>query len=130
MKRKDNIGSEGNTRKVGQQYEDVAAEYLENQGYCIMERNYRRRGGELDIVAKRDGMLIVCEVKYRKTAEQGSPLEAVDARKQMQISKMTAHYLVSHGYREEVPVRFDVIGIDGNGQIRHIENAFEYCYGR
>ena len=56
MKRKDNIGSEGNTRKVGQHYEDVAAEYLESRGYRIMERNYRRRGGELDIVAKRDGM--------------------------------------------------------------------------
>lgn len=119
-----------NTHEIGQHYEDVAAEYLAGQGYRIVERNYRRRGGELDIVAKWDGMLVVCEVKYRKTLGQGSPLEAVDAQKQVQISKMTAHYMVSHGYREEIPVRFDVIGIDGSGNIQHIENAFEYCYYR
>ena len=118
-----------NNRSVGTRYETMAAVYLEQKGYTIVERNYRRRGGELDIVAAKDGMLIICEVKYRRTGEHGSPLEAVDARKQRQISRMTAHYLVSHGYRREVPVRFDVIGISGDDGIEHIENAFPYAYG-
>ena len=117
-----------NKRRVGSQYEQVAAEYLAAKGYRILEQNYRKRGGELDIVARDGNMLVICEVKYRSTQAKGNPLEAVGIQKQRQISKMTAHYLLSRGLRLEVPVRFDVIGIEGDGSITHITNAFEYCY--
>ena len=119
-----------NNRRKGELYEAKAAEYLVQKGYRILERNYRRRGGELDIVAFKDGLLVVCEVKSRTGFNGGSSLEAVTYRKQMQISKMTAHYLLSHGFGGQTAVRFDVIGFDGQGGLSHIENAFEYCYDR
>ncbi|MBQ9631591.1 MAG: YraN family protein [Lachnospiraceae bacterium] len=118
-----------NNREIGSKYEDLAAEYLISKGYRILDRNFRRRGGELDIVALEDGVLVICEVKYRRSETAGDPLEAVGYRKQLQISKMTALYLSSHGYPLDSEIRFDVIGITGSGKVKHIENAFYYCYG-
>ena len=117
-----------NKRKIGLYYEDMAVDYLKRNGYQILDRNYRIRGGELDIVAQMDGMLVICEVKYRSSLAQGNPFEAVDMRKQKQISKVTVHYLVKHGYGMDTAIRFDVIGIWGNGDVEHIKNAFYYSY--
>ena len=119
-----------NNRKKGEAYEDVAASYLSSKGYSILDRNYRKRGGEIDIVAQKDMVLVFCEVKYRRNLRSGNPLEAVDFRKQQKISRMAAHYLLSRGHSLEEQIRFDVIGISGDGMISHIENAFEYCYDR
>ena len=119
-----------NNRKKGGTYEAVAAEYLISCGYNILEQNYRKRSGEIDIIAQKDDVIIFCEVKYRSSNKQGDPLEAVGYRKQLQISKMAAHYMISHGLSSEASIRFDVIGIWGNGKLSHIKNAFEYCYGR
>ncbi len=119
-----------NNRTTGSQYEKLAAKFLAQKGYRILEQNYRIRSGEVDIIAWHNDTLVICEVKYRRSLANGSPFEAVDYRKQRQISKVTAQYLVYRGFGSEVPVRFDVIGISGNGKIDHIENAFEFCYGR
>lgn len=67
-----------------------------------------------------------CEIKYRSSNRHGTPLEAVDYRKQKKISGVAMQYLAYHGYSQEISCRFDVIGIDGNQQIDHIENAFEF----
>ena len=64
-------------RKEGSKYEDAAAEYLENAGYKILERNFYTHFGEIDIIAWKDGMIVFVEVKYRKSLKRGHPLEAV-----------------------------------------------------
>ena len=111
-----------NRRETGTQYEERAAEYLIAQNYQILERNYRIRSGEIDIIARDGTVLVFIEVKYRKNDESGNPLEAVDIRKQRKIIKVERYYLYQKKYGD-VPCRFDVIGICGS-HIEHIKDAF------
>ena len=111
-----------NRRETGTQYEERAAEYLIAQNYQILERNYRIRSGEIDIIARDGTVLVFIEVKYRKIDESGNPLEAVDIRKQRKIIKVARYYLYQKKYGD-VPCRFDVIGICGS-HIEHIKDAF------
>lgn len=82
-----------NRRKIGQKHEELAAKYLEEKGYEILERNYRIRTGEIDLIARDDRYLVFVEVKYRKNLQMGDPLEAVDSRKQQQIYRTARYYL-------------------------------------
>lgn len=91
-----------------------------------MDQNYRTRNGELDIIARKDGTLIIVEVKLRRGTGFGYPLEAVTPRKQQVIRSMTEEYLI-----EKLPdfhtLRFDAIGIllQTNGpRITHVQDAF------
>ncbi|MBQ8526999.1 MAG: YraN family protein [Lachnospiraceae bacterium] len=115
-----------NKRKKGTQQEERAAEYLKKKGYKILAMNYRCRYGELDIVAYRGNLLVIAEVKYRNTERCGDPAEAVDAHKQSKICRVTMDYLMRHPYFQGKPCRFDVIAIYGDGEIRHIQNAFDF----
>lgn len=118
----------GNKRTIGTFYEEQAAAYLCEQGYRVIESNYRNRYGEIDLILRDSrGLLVMTEVKYRSSSCCGDPLEAVDSRKQKRICRTALGYYKEHGYSWDTPCRFDVIGIYGNGQIRHIENAFFYC---
>ena len=116
-----------NNRKVGAFYEQIAAEYLSSLGYEILDKNFRNRNGEIDIVAKDNDYIVICEVKFRGDSAKGDPLEAIDFRKQRKLSFMAAYYLSVKGYGNDVPVRFDVVAIDGQKQVVHIKNAFDYC---
>ncbi len=111
-----------NKRKTGAVYEHKAAEYLEKAGFRILEMNYRCRAGEIDIVARDGRYVVFCEVKYRSGSRAGSPLEAVDFKKQQVIFRCAQFYLAEH-HLWDVPCRFDVIGIAG-GEIAHIRDAF------
>lgn len=116
-----------NKRRLGAEYESMAADYLTGQGYRIVEQNYRNHFGEIDLIAKdRDGTLVYCEIKYRSDTASGDPLEAVDRRKQKRISRTAEYHYAYHGHEAGLPCRFDVIGIYGDGSIRHIKNAFEF----
>ncbi|MDO5548750.1 MAG: YraN family protein [Eubacteriales bacterium] len=115
-----------NKRSIGAVYEAMAARYLTEHGYIIRARNYHSPYGELDIVAEKDSVLVVVEVKYRSGTRYGSPLEAVTRQKQRRICRATMGYYAAHGYGEERACRFDVIGIAGDGTIQHIQNAFEF----
>lgn len=114
-----------NKREVGASYEEAAADYLEGLGYVILERNYHNHYGEIDIIAKDGKVLVAVEVKYRKNAHYGDPLEAVDFRKQKRVSRTFFVYYALKGY-ENIPCRFDVIALNGFGEIHHIKNAFDY----
>lgn len=114
-----------NKREVGTAYEKMAGAYLIAQGYEILQYNFRCRKGEIDIIAKEGEYLVFAEVKYRKDAKSGNPLEAVNAKKQQIISKVALYYCVTHGYEEGTPCRFDVIAVLGD-QISLLRNAFEY----
>lgn len=112
-----------NKRQAGTSYEIKAEEYLIKKGYKILERNFRNRSGEIDIIAKDGEYFCFVEVKYRTTNDFGSPLEAVDYRKQNQIRKVAMYYLMKNKLSEWTPCRFDVIGFEGE-KMTHIENAF------
>lgn len=117
-------GEKKNKRQTGAYYEQEAGRYLEQMGYEILEYNYRCRFGEIDIVAKDGEYVVFCEVKYRADGRKGNPLEAVDVRKQKVIFRCAMYYLTEH-HLEDVPCRFDVIGIQGkDGKVTYIKNAF------
>jgi putative endonuclease len=115
-----------NLKQVGATGEDLAAAFLKKQGYKILERNYRTPLGEIDLIARHRGMLVVIEVKTRRSQKFGSPQEAVHAAKQERLRRLAAYYLRQQGLGEAA-VRFDVVGIlwqEGNPQVEVIEGAF------
>lgn len=112
-----------NKRATGSRYEEMAAAFLRERGYRILERNYRIRSGEIDLIARDGRCLVFVEVKYRRNRENGYPEEAVGARKQERIRRAASCYLYSRHYPEDTPCRFDVVSVLGD-EIRVIEDAF------
>ncbi|MHB8769489.1 MAG: YraN family protein [Syntrophales bacterium] len=117
--------------RTGKRGEELAAAYLVEAGFRIVERNYRCRFGEIDIVAEEGETLVFVEVKSRRSAAYGGPLLAVDARKQGKISRISLHYLAERnlGHR---PARFDVVAVmllPAGQRIELIRNAFELARG-
>lgn len=115
-----------NSRSVGAGYEQMAADYLESRGHRILERNYRNRYGEIDIISREEDTIVFHEVKFRNSAACGSPLEAVNHQKQKKISRVALYYCSMHGLSDNQDFRFDVIAVYGDGRIEHVENAFEF----
>lgn len=115
---------EQNRRSIGSNYEKIAGEYLEKQGYEIIEYNFFSHGGEIDIIAKHEDYLVFVEVKYRKDTTKGYPLEAVSLQKQKTISKCALYYMKKKNLTD-TPVRFDVVSILGT-EIQIIQNAFDF----
>ena len=113
-----------NKRAFGTVFEKKAESFLEEQGYLILERNFRCRSAEADLVAMDGKYLVFAEVKARRSPRAGSGAEAVDRRKQMRILHAARVYLMLHHLPQETPVRFDVVSIDA-GSVRLIRNAFE-----
>ena len=109
-------------RQKGNLGEKKAIDFLLNKGYAIIETNYQKRCGEIDIIAKKDTYIIFIEVKYRKNISKGYPREAVSLKKQEKI-KNTSLYYISENNLNDVDFSFDVIEIIGNS-ITHIESAF------
>lgn len=118
LKKKENLGKKG---------EKVAVKYLKNLGLEIIECGFKAMRGEIDIIARENDTIVFVEVKTRKTNEFGSPLEAVDSRKQSQIKKIASIYILRR-YQRFIPCRFDVVGITvkegGDYEISHVRNAF------
>jgi putative endonuclease len=112
-----------NFGKVG---EDLACRELECRGYEILARRYRRRGGELDIIARDGPTLVFVEVKSRDGRNFGDGAEAVTPLKQRRMTILAVDYMARHKIRE-CPCRFDVVSIhieDGTTQIEVYQNAF------
>lgn len=115
-----------NKRKTGGAFEEQAAQFLEKQGLQILERNYRCRFGEIDLIARERKCYVFVEVKYRKGNISGNAAEAVTKMKQRRICRVAVYYLSTRCHSLELPCRFDVIGIDGE-QLCWIPNAFDFC---
>lgn len=112
--------------RTGRDGEAAAARVLEAQGYRILSRNCRLSGAELDIVAYEGGCLVVIEVKTRRSRQFGSPLEAVDSRKQQRLIAAALEYMTTH--KLELPLRFDVAAVIVEQRAFRVEivrNAFE-----
>jgi putative endonuclease len=125
-------GSSGN-KGTGELGEEVAANFMIARGYRILERNFRCKGGEVDIIARDPGdkSLVFIEVKARRGLSYGVPQLAVTPFKQRQISKAALTWLGKNRLHD-TNARFDVIAIllssDGMHTIDHIKNAFDLAY--
>ncbi len=116
------------TKEIGDFGESIAVKYLEQKGYDIVERNFRMKCGELDIIAQDGECLVFVEVKTRKSNRFGEPSEYVDYKKQQRIKKTAMIYADS----ENTDMRFDVVEVlyeEKYGEmylveVNHIENAF------
>jgi putative endonuclease len=95
---------------VGQYGEDLAARYLAEHGFAILERNWRCELGEIDIVAREGSALVVCEVKTRRGLNYGSPLESITYRKLATLRKLVGRWLKAHDLRPG-EVRIDVVAV-------------------
>ena len=116
------------TKRLGDRGEEAAALYLEKRGCRILERQFRMKTGEIDIIAEEDGTLLFIEVKTRHPTRFGTPAQAVGRTKQRRIFRTAFLYMQKHGFMERA-CRFDVIEIlvmDESYAVRHYENAFEF----
>jgi putative endonuclease len=109
-------------RALGATGEQLAAEWYEGSGYEVLDRNWRCRQGEIDLVCRRGATVVVCEVKTRASVAFGAPVEAVTGTKQRRIRRLAAQWLRDHsvGCNE---VRFDVAAVR-DGRVRVVEDAF------
>lgn len=112
--------------ELGKWGEDVAASYLENKGYRILERDWKDKHKDLDIVAVDNGCLVIVEVKTRRQNTLVAPELAVDYRKIKNITLATNKYVKLNCI--DLPIRFDIVAITGtndeNCSVEHIEDAF------
>ncbi len=117
----------GGATRPGQAGEDTACAYLERKGLLILERNFRCRGGEIDIVARDGETVVFVEVKERTGSSHGAAIEAVTARKRARVVRASRSYAARHGFFE-CPLRFDVVAIDwgpDGPHLRHEAGAFD-----
>ncbi len=117
MRRKDILGRQG---------EQLAAEYLERAGFRILDRNYRCAGGEIDIVAADQRVLVACEVKTRSGVRYGMPVEAVTAQKLRRLRRLAVHWVLAHGVTFD-GLRVDIVGVlrssSGDFTIEHLRGV-------
>lgn len=113
-------------KELGDRSEELAAQYLRTKGYTLLDRNWRCRSGELDLIAAKDGLIIFCEVKSSRFPGETHPEIRVNRVKQLKIVRTANQYLAQTQYAFNT-VRFDVIVLKqskGRGIIEHLENAF------
>lgn len=112
---------------VGRYGETVAARYLQSTGMTLLDRNWRCREGEIDIVAREDGQVVICEVKTRRGLDFGPPVEAVTPAKVKRLRTLGLRWLADHGY-PYTPLRFDVVSVVANPRgpaaVEHLRGAF------
>ena len=109
---------------VGRSAEDIACHFLEQQGLTLLMRNYRRRSGELDIVARDGDVLVIGEVRTRSSDEFGGAAASVDGWKQHKIIRAATQLLQAKPELAKMRVRFDVLVVRGK-DVEWIKHAFE-----
>ncbi|MEJ2154560.1 MAG: YraN family protein [Desulfobacteraceae bacterium] len=120
-----------NRQQFGKMGEELAVAHLRKKGYKVIQRNYRTRIGEIDIIARYKGRIVFVEVKTRRSGSYGNPKFAVTPKKQRRISMVALEYLKKH-HSMQTPARFDVVTVnteDEGNTVDIIPNAFELAYG-
>lgn len=115
------------TRQRGDLGEDAAARYLEEQGFRVLDRNWRYRQWELDLVCRDGDTLVFVEVKTRGAGAMGTPADGLDRKKQARLVKAASQYLSRKKLWDE-PCRFDLAAVIDTGtsmDVEHTENAFD-----
>ncbi len=115
-------------QRIGQRAEDIAAEFLNAQGVVVLERNYRRRLGELDIIARDGDVLIIAEVRTRSSERYGGAAASVNGRKQQRLVRAAAQLLQQRRDFSHLRVRFDVLAVSeagaGSPKVQWLQHAF------
>ncbi len=120
--------SGSNTRRIGRLGEDLAARYLQSQGYRILERNYRCRDGEIDLVAVDGSCLVFVEVRTRRSTRFGTPEESVTPWKKDKLLRAAQSYVAERGWEGFWRIDLLAIEISPKGSIKRInlvKNAVE-----
>ncbi len=113
-------------QELGVKGEKIAESWLRQHGWRVLQRRYRNGHRDIDLVAEREGTVAFVEVKTRSGAAFGGPVEAVNWKKQRELSRSALAWIDRHGRNGE-NYRFDVVGVllsDGRVRVRHVENAF------
>ena len=117
---------------LGNYGEERACSYLQNKGYKILERNFRNKFGEIDLIVQDSEIICFAEVKTRESLQFGAPFESVHSSKQRKMIRVALSYLKYRFRTIDVLSRFDVISIyrpkQGEPVIEHIKNAFDLTY--
>ena len=111
--------------KKGKEGEDLAVDFLKKKGFTILERNYRHKRSEIDLIIRQDNWLVFVEVKARTSVAFGYPEEFVDYQKQKMIFAGALEYMYTLNWQGNV--RFDIVSVDlsdSEPEIRHFEDAF------
>lgn len=122
------VQKKANKHAIGTCAEERAAQFLQARGLRILARNYRCRQGEIDLIAWDGRYLIFAEVKYRSSSRCADPLSAVNGAKQKKICRVADYFRFTQKVPDDVPVRYDVIGILGE-KTAWIPNAFPHQPG-
>lgn len=112
---------------LGRKGEELAIEYLEKKGYLIVEKNYRYKKAEVDIIARKEAVLVVIEVKTRSSTYFGNPQDFVNPKKIKLLVMAIDNYVIEKDL--DVEIRFDIIAVLNNKEsytIQHIKDAFLY----
>lgn len=107
---------------LGQEMEERACGFLQSHGLDLIERNYRTRRGEIDLVMRDGGQLVFVEVRFRASQRFGGALASVDGRKQARLIAAARHYMLARNYQGQA--RFDVVALEGTEQVQWIRDAF------
>lgn len=116
--------------QFGREGESAALKFLKKKGYRILEKNFRSKVGEIDIIAEQDGMIVFVEVKARKNHEFGHPFNAITPAKQKKIIDTAQSFIVRKRISGK-PMRFDVVALTSDPEspdsweIELLENAFQ-----
>lgn len=119
----DNTAKPAHLQK-GEHAEQLALTHLQSQGLRLLQRNYRCKLGELDLVMLEGKTLVIAEVRYRQSDSFGGALASITRRKQERIVAATQHYVIIHKM-SQCAIRFDVVAISGDNQLQWIKNAFQ-----
>ena len=114
-------------QRLGELGERIAARWLTRRGWRIVYRRFQNGRRDIDLVAQRDAMVAFVEVKARKGATFGDPVEAVNHRKQRELARSAHVWIDRHGRADEA-YRFDVVGVLLDGEkvlVKHVEDAFK-----
>lgn len=116
--------SSPSTHALGTAGEDRAAAFLPGKGWLVLERNFRIRGAEIDVIARKDDQIVFVEVKAWNTLPPSELEFSIDGRKQGRIARAARYYVSRRREAAGCRLRFDVIYLGGSGEVRHIEGAF------
>ena len=112
-------------QRLGQAAEELAAQHLQQQGYTIVARNYRYGRAEVDLIARKDQLLLFVEVKARSSDRFGYPEEFVSPQQQERLQDAAAHYVIEHDW--DHAIRFDIIAVLAKNkrlEVEQLEDAF------
>ena len=115
-------------KQLGNNSEAIARQYLEKQGYTLVQQNFRCRSGEIDLIMRQDKQLVFVEVRSRSSQRYGTPAETVTASKQEKLRRTAAYFLYRNPQLAQCYCRFDVVSIvwqNGTPQVAWIADAFQ-----